>query len=60
MKLPAGTYKVRFICDDEKECAGFADKTGTKTLTVEAGSEVRFLAEFYELNRGKKRKKKRR
>ena len=50
IRLPPGTYKVRFMCDDADECAGFARRSGKKTLEVEAGKETRYLADFYALN----------
>jgi serine/threonine protein kinase len=56
VKLPVGTYKVRFICDDEAECANFGRVSGIKTLRVEAGSETRYLADFYALNKKKGRR----
>jgi serine/threonine protein kinase len=50
LRLPAGTYKVRFVCDDAAECANFKRKSGVKTLIVEPGKETRYLADFYDLN----------
>lgn len=47
--LAAGTYVVRFVCD-APECAAFEQKTGKKTLTVEAGGTTRYMADFYALN----------
>jgi hypothetical protein len=48
--MPPGTYRVRFVCDDPVECAGFKRRAGTKTLKVEAGKETRYIADFYKLN----------
>jgi len=50
--LPAGTHRIRFICDDKEECKGFANQTGGKTITVEAGKKHIFQANFYEINEG--------
>ncbi len=49
VRLPPGTYVVRFVCDDADECASFAKRSGRKTLKVEAGKETRYLADFYAL-----------
>lgn len=56
VKLPVGTYKVRFLCDDTAECANFDRVSGIKTLRVEAGNETRYLADFYALNKKKGRR----
>lgn len=48
--LPEGTYKVRFVCDDEKVCSSFKHKSGIKTLTVSAGGKTRYLADLFALN----------
>ena len=56
IKLPAGTYKVRFVCDDEAECANFGKVSGVKTLKVTGGNETRYLADFYALNKKKRRR----
>jgi len=56
VKLPVGTYKVRFVCDDKEECARFAKVSGVKTLKVVAGKETRYLADFYALNKKKGRR----
>ena len=50
VKLPAGTYKVRFVCDDNKVCPNLRDKSGVKTLTVASGQHTRYLADLYALN----------
>ena len=50
LALPPGTYKVRFVCADEAECADFARRSGKKTLVVEAGKKTRYHADFYDLN----------
>ena len=50
IRLPEGEYKVRFVCDDADECAGFERRSGVKTLVVESGKETRYLADFYALN----------
>lgn len=56
VKLPAGTYKVRFVCNDEAECANFKKVSGIKTLKVTGGNETRYLADFYALNKKKRRR----
>ena len=56
VNLPVGTYKVRFICDDEAECARFKKVSGIKTLKVTTGKETRYLADFYALNKKKSRR----
>ncbi len=50
VNLAPGTYTVRFVCDDESECAGFKRKAGKKTLTVRAGEKTTYVADFYKLN----------
>ena len=50
--LPAGTHRIRFICDDEEECKGFKSRTGGKTVTVEAGQKKIYKVDFYAINEG--------
>lgn len=50
VRLPPGVYTVRFICSNEAECGGFERRSGKKTLEVKAGQELRYTADFYELN----------
>jgi predicted Ser/Thr protein kinase len=52
VSLPVGTYSVRFVCDDEGECAKFKRRSAKKTLVVEAGKSNFFTADLYELNAG--------
>lgn len=47
--LPAGSYAVRFLCDDAAECEKFKKRTAKKTLVVEAGKTSHYTADFYEL-----------
>lgn len=49
VKLPPGTYRVRFICD-HGDCEPLARKTGVKTLVVEADKETRYTTDFFALN----------
>jgi hypothetical protein len=49
IELPAGSYKVRFICE-QADCEGFERRSGVKTLTVEAGKITHYVADFYFLN----------
>lgn len=49
LQLAAGTYSVRFLCDDAAECEKFKKKSAKKTLTVEAGKASHYTADFYEL-----------
>jgi len=51
VRLPVGTYTVRFICADEKECGEFVKRTGRKTVTIRAGERDTFTADFYRLNK---------
>jgi len=51
VRLAPGTYRVRFVCDDKKECANFEMTSGVKTLTVTAGKETRYLADFFAYNK---------
>jgi len=50
VSLPAGVYSVRFICDDEQECRDFGVKRAKKKLEVKPDEEVRFTADFYDIN----------
>lgn len=48
--LPAGTYTVRFLCDEsEPECAQFTRRTGRTSIEVRAGEPSRYHADFYKL-----------
>jgi hypothetical protein len=48
--LPAGTHRIRFVCDDKEECKDFANRTGGKTVTVEAGQKKIYKVDFYAIN----------
>jgi len=48
--LPAGTHRIRFICDDEEECKDLPKKSGGKTITVEAGKDIAYRVNFYTIN----------
>ena len=50
LRLPPGTYRVRFICSNEAECSSFERRSGVKTLEVEVGKETRYVADFFALN----------
>ena len=50
VRLPEGKYRVRFVCDDDEDCAGFEKRSGVKTLLVEPGKETRYTADFFALN----------
>ena len=50
IRVPAGTYKVHFKCDDEAECKSFKKDSGKKTLVVRAGEKTTYTADFYMLN----------
>jgi serine/threonine protein kinase len=49
--LPAGTHRIRFICDDPAECANWKHTTGGKTITVKPGKDNKpFKVDFYDVN----------
>lgn len=48
--LPEGSYKVRFVCEQEQLCAGFEKRAGVKTLRVYGDRATRYEANFYRLN----------
>ncbi len=50
IRVPAGTYKVHFKCDDEAECESLKKRSGKKTLVVKAGEKTTYTADFYDLN----------
>ena len=50
LRLPPGTYRVRFVCSDEAQCGSFERRSGVKTLEVEVGKETRYVADFFALN----------
>jgi len=50
--LKAGSYKVRFVCQDEGLCGGFSKRAGVKTLKVYEDRATRYEANFYRLNEG--------
>ena len=50
VRLPPGTYRVRFICSNEAECGQFERRSGVKTLEVKVGKETRYIADFFALN----------
>ncbi|MBJ93416.1 MAG: hypothetical protein CMP23_02975 [Rickettsiales bacterium] len=52
--LPAGKHRIRFICDDEEECKNFKNRTGGKTITVEAGEKKIYKVDFYAINERKR------
>lgn len=49
VELAPGTHRVRFLCEEEA-CADFFRRSGVKTLEVEAGETIRYLADFHALN----------
>jgi hypothetical protein len=50
LRLPPGTYRVRFVCSDDAQCGTFERRSGVKTLEVEVGKETRYVADFFALN----------
>ncbi len=50
LALPPGVYTVRFVCEDDASCDGFERRAGVKTLRVEAGKDVRYVADFERIN----------